>query len=46
MKEIRIPLPGREDVDEALVGLLKFFLESEAKSKIYLFLRKKGTSTL
>jgi predicted transcriptional regulator len=49
MKEIKIQLPEKEDldeaIDEALVGLLKFFLDSEAKSKIYLYLRKKGAST-
>jgi len=45
MKEIKIPLPEREDLDEAMVGVLKFFLDSEAKSKIYLYLRKKGPST-
>jgi predicted transcriptional regulator len=45
LKEIKINLPEKEDFDEALVGVLKFFLDSEAKSKIYLLLRKKGAST-
>jgi predicted transcriptional regulator len=45
MKEIKIPLPEKEDLDEAMLGVLKFFLDSEAKSKIYLYLRKKGPST-
>ncbi len=45
MKEIKIPFPEKEDIDEALVRLMKFFLDSEAKSKIYLYLRKIGPST-
>ncbi len=45
MKEIKIPIPENEDLDEAMVTVLKFFLDSEAKSKIYLYLRKKGPST-
>ncbi len=45
MKELKIQLPEKEDLDEALIGLMNFFLNSEAKSKIYLYLRKKGPST-
>jgi predicted transcriptional regulator len=45
MKELKIQLPEKEDLDEALIGLMNFFLNSEAKSKIYLYLRKKGSST-
>jgi len=45
MKEIKIPVPEKEDLDEALLSVLRFFLDSEAKSKIYLYLRKKGPST-
>lgn len=45
MKEIKIPVPEKEDVDEFLVGILKFFLDSETKSKIYLYLRKSGPAT-
>jgi predicted transcriptional regulator len=45
MKEIRVKIPEREDFDEALVNLMKFFLSTETKAKIYLYLRKKGRST-
>jgi predicted transcriptional regulator len=44
-KEIRVKIPEREDFDEALVSLMKFFLDTETKAKIYLYLRKKGRST-
>lgn len=44
-KEIRVKIPDREDFDEALVNLMKFFLDTETKAKIYLYLRKKGKST-
>lgn len=45
VKEIKIQIPEKQDFDEALIGLVKFFLNSEAKSKIYVFLRKAGQST-
>jgi predicted transcriptional regulator len=45
MKEIKIQIPEKQDFDEAMVGLVKFFLDSEAKSKIYVYLRKAGPST-
>ncbi len=45
MKEVKIQIPEKSDLDEALVGVLRFFLDSEAKSKIYLYLRKNGAST-
>jgi predicted transcriptional regulator len=45
MREVKIPLPEKEDLDEAFLGVLKFFLDSEAKSKIYLYLRRRGAST-
>lgn len=45
MKEVKINVPEKEDLDEAVVGLVKFFLDSEAKSKIYIYLRKRGAST-
>jgi sugar-specific transcriptional regulator TrmB len=45
VKEIKIQIPEKQDFDEAMVGLVKFFLDSEAKSKIYVFLRKTGPST-
>jgi predicted transcriptional regulator len=44
-KEIHVKIPDREDFDEALVNLLKFFLNTETKAKIYLYLRKRGRST-
>lgn len=44
-KEIRVKIPEREDFDEALVNLMKFFLDTETKAKIYLYLRKKDRST-
>lgn len=44
-KEIRVKVPDREDFGEAVVNLVKFFLDTETKSKIYLFLRKKGSAT-
>lgn len=44
-KEIRVTIPEREDFDEALVNLMKYFLDTETKAKIYLYLRKKGRST-
>jgi predicted transcriptional regulator len=44
-KEIKVKIPEKGDFDEALVGLVKFFLDTETKSKIYLFLRKNGRST-
>ena len=42
MKEIKIPLPEKQDFDGFLMEILKFFLDSEAKSKIYLYLRNSG----
>ncbi len=44
-KEIKLKVPEKEDFDTALVNLLKFFLNTESKSKIYLYLRKHGKST-
>ena len=44
-KEIHVKIPDREDFDEALVNLMKFFLDTETKAKIYLYLRKRGRST-
>jgi predicted transcriptional regulator len=44
-KEIHVKIPDREDFDEALVNLMKFFLDTETKAKIYLYLRKRGKST-
>jgi len=45
VKEIRVKVPEREDFGEALINLMKYFLDTETKGKIYLFLRKKGKST-
>jgi predicted transcriptional regulator len=44
-KELKVKVPEKVDFDEALVGVVKFFLDTETKSKIYLFLRKNGRST-
>lgn len=44
-RDIHVRIPDREDFDEALVNLMKFFLDTETKAKIYLYLRKKGKST-
>jgi predicted transcriptional regulator len=44
-REVRIRVPEKEDFDEALVNLLKYFLDTETKAKIYLYLRKKGKAT-
>lgn len=44
-RDIHVKIPDREDFDEALVNLMKFFLDTETKAKIYLYLRKRGTST-
>ncbi|MFQ6136796.1 MAG: helix-turn-helix domain-containing protein [Candidatus Hydrothermarchaeales archaeon] len=45
VKEIKVKVPEKEDFDEVLVNLLKFFLDTESKAKIYLFLRKRGKAT-
>lgn len=45
VREVKIKVPEREDFDEALVNLLKYFLDTETKAKIYLYLRKKGKAT-
>ena len=44
-KEIKVKVPEIEDFDAALVNVLKFFLDTESKSKIYLYLRKHRKST-
>ncbi len=44
-KEIKLKVPEKEDFDTALINVLKFFLDTESKSKIYLYLRKHGKST-
>ncbi|MFQ5887838.1 MAG: helix-turn-helix domain-containing protein [Candidatus Hydrothermarchaeales archaeon] len=45
VKEIKVKVPEMEDFDAAVINLLKFFLDTESKAKIYLFLRKHGKST-
>ncbi|MFQ6087398.1 MAG: helix-turn-helix domain-containing protein [Candidatus Methanofastidiosia archaeon] len=44
-KEVTIKLPGREDFDNAMVQVLKVFLDTETKAKIYLYLRRHGKAT-
>jgi predicted transcriptional regulator len=45
VREVKIRVPEKGDFDEALVNLLKYFLDTETKAKIYLYLRKKGRAT-
>ncbi|MFQ5974903.1 MAG: helix-turn-helix domain-containing protein [Candidatus Hydrothermarchaeales archaeon] len=45
VKELKVKVPEIEDFDAALVNLLKFFLDTESKAKIYLYLRRRGSST-
>ncbi|MEE8359046.1 MAG: helix-turn-helix domain-containing protein [Candidatus Hydrothermarchaeales archaeon] len=45
VKELKVKVPEIEDFDAALVNVLKFFLDTESKAKIYLYLRKNGKST-
>ena len=44
-KELKINIPEKSDVDKGLMDMLKFFLDTESKVKIYLYLIKKGNST-
>ena len=45
VKEVTIKVPDKADFDEALVNMMKFFLDTETKGKVYLYLTKKGMST-
>jgi|TARA_B100002003_G_C14113977_1_gene535813 predicted transcriptional regulator len=45
VKEIHVKIPDRDDFDEAFAGLIKIFLNTDTKLKIYLYLRKMGRST-
>ncbi len=45
VKEVTIKVPEKADFDEALVNMMKFFLDTETKGKVYLYLTKKGEST-
>ncbi|MFQ5888102.1 MAG: helix-turn-helix domain-containing protein, partial [Candidatus Hydrothermarchaeales archaeon] len=45
VKELKVKVPEIEDFDAALINVLKFFLDTESKAKIYLYLRKRGKST-
>ncbi len=44
-REIKINVPEKSDLDKGLMDMLKFFLDTESKVKIYLYLLKKGNST-
>ena len=44
-KEIKFNVPEKSDIDKGLMDILKFFLDTESKIKIYLYLLKKGNST-
>ncbi|HOI76172.1 MAG TPA: helix-turn-helix domain-containing protein [Methanofastidiosum sp.] len=44
-KELKINVPEKSDMDKGLMDMLKFFLDTESKVKIYLYLLKKGNST-
>ncbi|KYC46068.1 MAG: Sugar-specific transcriptional regulator TrmB [Candidatus Methanofastidiosum methylothiophilum] len=44
-KEIKFSIPEKSDIDKGLMDMLKFFLDTESKVKIYLYLLKKGSST-
>ncbi len=44
-REIKINVPEKSDIDKGLMEILKFFLDTESKIKIYLYLLKKGSST-
>lgn len=44
-REIKINVPEKSDIDRGLMEVLKFFLDTESKIKIYLYLLKKGSST-
>jgi sugar-specific transcriptional regulator TrmB len=44
-KELKINVPEKSDIDKGLMDMLKFFLDTESKVKIYLYLLKKGNST-
>lgn len=44
-KELKINVPEKSDIDKGLMDMLKFFLDTESKVKIYLYLLKKGSST-
>ena len=44
-KELKINVPEKSDIDKGLMDMLKFFLDTESKVKIYLYLLNKGNST-
>lgn len=44
-KEIKFNVPEKSDIDKGLMEMLKFFLDTESKVKIYVYLLKKGNST-
>jgi sugar-specific transcriptional regulator TrmB len=44
-KELKFNVPEKSDIDKGLMEMLKFFLDTESKVKIYLYLLKAGSST-
>ncbi|HOM95353.1 MAG: winged helix-turn-helix transcriptional regulator [Candidatus Methanofastidiosa archaeon] len=44
-KQIKFNVPEKSDIDKGLMDILKFFLDTESKVKIYLYLLAKGSST-
>jgi len=44
-KEIKFNVPEKSDIDKGLMEMLKFFLDTESKVKIYLYLLKSGKSS-
>ncbi|HII94587.1 MAG TPA: transcriptional regulator [Candidatus Methanofastidiosum sp.] len=44
-KELKINVPEKSDLDKGVMDMLKFFLNTESKVKIYLYLLNKGNST-
>ena len=45
VKEMKINVPEKSDIDKGLLEMLKFFLDTESKVKIYLYLLNAGGST-
>ena len=44
-KQIKFNVPEKSDIDKGLMDMLRFFLDTESKVKIYLYLLTKGSST-
>ena len=44
-KEFKMNIPEKGDIDKGLMEMLKFFLDTETKIKIYLYLLKTGKAS-